>query len=43
MATVVSSVGSLENTLFNGTFKTIEEINFFMKHKGGHISIDNQK
>ena len=42
MATVVSSVGSLENTLFNGTFKTIEEINFFMKHKGGHISIDNQ-
>ena len=30
MATVVSSVGSLENTLFNGTFKTIEEINFFM-------------
>ena len=42
MATVQAVTGSLENTLFNGTYKSREEIDFFMKHEGGHISIDNR-
>ena len=41
MATVLSAVDTLENTLFNGTYKTKEEINFFMSNNGGHISVDN--
>ena len=41
MATVLSSLGTLENSLFNGTYKTVREIDFFMENKGGHISIDN--
>ena len=35
MATVLSSLGTLENSLFNGTFKTVREIDFFMDNKGG--------
>ncbi|MDC0051660.1 diaminopimelate decarboxylase [Acidimicrobiaceae bacterium] len=42
MATAQAVTGSLENTLFNGTYKSREEIDFFMKHEGGHISIDNR-
>ena len=42
MATVQSVTGTLENTLFNGTYKSIEEIEFFMRNEGGHISIDNR-
>ena len=41
MATVLSSIDTLENTLFNGTYKTKEEVNFFISNNGGHISIDN--
>ena len=41
MATVLSSIDTLENTLFNGTYKTREEVNFFISNNGGHISIDN--
>ena len=41
MATVLSSLETLENTLFNGTYKTREEVNFFISNNGGHISIDN--
>jgi diaminopimelate decarboxylase len=41
MATVLSAVGTLENTLFNGTYKTKEEIDYFISNNGGHISIDN--
>ena len=41
MATVLSSIDTLENTLFNGTYKTKEEIDFFISNNGGHISIDN--
>ena len=42
MATVQAVTGSLENTLFNGTFKHQNEIEFFMQHGGGHISVDNR-
>ena len=42
MATVQAVTGTLENTLFNGTYKSIEEIEFFMQNEGGHISIDNR-
>ena len=42
MATVQSVTGTLENTLFNGTYKSTEEIEFFMQNEGGHISIDNR-
>ena len=42
MATVQSVTGTLKNTLFNGTYKSIEEIEFFMQNEGGHISIDNR-
>jgi diaminopimelate decarboxylase len=42
MATVQAVTGTLENTLFNGTYKSAEEIKFFMQHEGGHISIDNR-
>ena len=41
MATVLSSIDTLENTLFNGTYKTKEEVDFFISNNGGHISIDN--
>ena len=41
MATVLSVLDTLENTLFNGTYKTKEEINYFISNNGGHISIDN--
>ena len=41
MATVLSSLETLENTLFNGTYKTREEVDFFISNNGGHISIDN--
>jgi len=42
MATVQAVTGTLENTLFNGTFKHQDEIEFFMQHSGGHISVDNR-
>ena len=42
MATVQAVTGTLENTLFNGTFKRVDEIEYFMAHHGGHISIDNR-
>jgi diaminopimelate decarboxylase len=42
MATVQAVTGTLENALFNGTYKQEEEIEFFMKHDGGHISVDNR-
>jgi len=42
MATVQAVTGTLENTLFNGTYKQEEEIEFFMQHDGGHISVDNR-
>ena len=41
MATVLSVLDTLENTLFNGTYKTKEEVNYFISNNGGHISIDN--
>ncbi len=31
----------MPNTLFNGTYKTKEEVDFFISNNGGHISIDN--
>ena len=34
MATVLSSIETLENTLFNGTYKTREEVNFFISNNG---------
>ena len=34
--------GTLENSLFNGTFKHKDEIEFFIQHNGGHISVDNR-
>jgi len=42
MATVQAVTGTLENALFNGTYKQEEEIEFFMNHDGGHISVDNR-
>ena len=42
MATVQAVTGTLENTLFNGTFKHQDEIEFFMQYSGGHISVDNR-
>ena len=42
MATVQETVGTLENTLFNGTFKRRDEIEYFIQNNGGHISIDNR-
>jgi diaminopimelate decarboxylase len=42
MATVQAVTGTLENALFNGTFKHQDEIEFFMQHSGGHISVDNR-
>ena len=42
MATVQAVTGTLENSLFNGTFKHRDEIEFFMQHNGGHISVDNR-
>ena len=42
MATVQAVTGTLENSLFNGTYKQEEEIEFFMNHDGGHISVDNR-
>ena len=42
MATVQAVTGTLENALFNGTFKHQDEIEFFMQHNGGHISVDNR-
>jgi diaminopimelate decarboxylase len=42
MATVQAVTGTLENSLFNGTYKQEEEIEFFMQHDGGHISVDNR-
>ena len=42
MATVQAVTGTLENSLFNGTFKHKDEIEFFMQHNGGHISVDNR-
>ncbi len=42
MATVQAVTGTLENSLFNGTYKQEEEIEFFMHHDGGHISVDNR-
>ena len=41
MATVLSALDTLENTLFNGTYKTKEEVDYFISNNGGHISIDN--
>ena len=41
MATVLSSLETLENTLFNGTYNTKEAVDFFISNNGGHISIDN--
>ena len=42
MATVQETVGSLEKAIFNGTFKRLDEIEYFIQNKGGHISIDNR-
>ncbi len=42
MATVQETVGSLENAIFNGTFKRQDEIEYFIQNNGGHISIDNR-
>ena len=42
MATVQETVGTLENTVFNGTFKREDEIEYFIQNNGGHISIDNR-
>jgi len=42
MATVKETVGTLENTVFNGTFKRTDEIEYFIQNNGGHISIDNR-
>jgi diaminopimelate decarboxylase len=42
MATVQAVTSTLENALFNGTYKQEEEIEFFMQHDGGHISVDNR-
>ena len=42
MATVQETVGTLENTVFNGTFKRTDEIEYFIENNGGHISIDNR-
>ena len=42
MATVQETVGTLENTVFNGTFKRADEIEYFIQNNGGHISIDNR-
>ena len=42
MATVQAVTGTLENALFNGTFKHQDEIEFFMQHNGRHISVDNR-
>ena len=42
MSTVKESIGTLETSLFNGTFKSKEELFYFIKNKGGHISIDNR-
>ncbi len=43
MSTVKESIGTLETSLFNGTFKSKEELFYFIQNKGGHISIDNRK
>ncbi len=42
MATVQETVGTLENTVFNGTFKRTDEIEYFIQNNGGHISVDNR-
>ena len=42
MATVQETLGTLENTVFNGTFKRNDEIEYFIQNNGGHISIDNR-
>ena len=42
MFTVSETLGSLEKALFNGTFKSEEEIDYFIKNKGGYISIDSR-
>ena len=42
MSTVRESIGTLETSLFNGTFKSREEMVYFIQNKGGHISIDNR-
>ena len=42
MATVQETVGSLEKATFNGTFKRLDEIEYFIQNNGGHISIDNR-
>ena len=39
MATVLSSIDTLENTLLNGTYKTKEEVDFFISNNGGHIQL----
>ena len=36
MATVLSSIDTLENTLFNGTYKTREEVNFFISNNSNY-------
>jgi len=41
MFTVNNTLGTLKNTLFNGTFKSKEEIDYFINNNGGCISIDN--
>ena len=42
MATVQETIGTLSNTIFNGTFKSTDEIEYFIVNNGGHISIDNR-
>ena len=42
MFTVNETLGTLEESLFNGTFKSEEEIDYFTKNKGGYISIDSR-
>ena len=42
MFTVNETLGTLEDVLFNGTFKSKDEIDYFISNKGGCISIDNR-
>jgi len=42
MFTVNKTLGTLKDTLFNGTFKSKEEIDYFIANNGGCISIDNR-
>ena len=42
MFTVNETLGTLKDTLFNGTFKSKEEIDYFIGNNGECISIDNR-